>query len=140
MSFCANYTIPEHVCCCNITSTGQPSSGEDKAYIGHVNFMSHKPSHANCAMSGTEIYSYVLKCKNTINSRIRRYAVDQTTVESGESGAVLPITVLLCLVFLTFALFAFWKIQKSYIPRIKQLEAERNNLLKKMNSRMFDQP
>jgi hypothetical protein len=132
MTLCSDCQIPEHVCCCNLTSSEQypqPSSGADKAYIGHVNFINHKPNHANCATSGNEVYSYVLKCKNT-----------PTTIESGESGAVLPITALLCLMFLFCALFAFWKIKKSYIPRIKELEAQRNSLLTRTNVRAVEEP
>ena len=140
MTLCTDCQIPEHVCCCNLTSTGQypqPSAGADKAYIGHVNFMNHQPIHAHCAGSYSNIYSYVLKCKNTPTTGA---LIGNPPTESGESGAVLPMTALLCIVFLFCALFAFWKIKRTYIPRIKELESQRNELLTRTNSRFVEKP
>ena len=135
MAVCSN--IPSQVCCCNITASGQPSSGEDKAYIGHVIFSDHKPNHAHCAMSANSNVSYVLQCKNRPTLPTAEL-LQEAPPEYGESGIVLPIMTILMVIVFFIAFFATWKIRKYYIPRIKELEALRNSQLTRENSRSVE--
>ena len=116
---CSGCSVLQHTCCCNLTTDGQPADGSHKAYIEHVEFLGHKPSHDSCTVSSEASieYKYVLKCK------------PQRGTEGAQSDTMLMMLIFLCVILLLVASFSIWQIKKKYVPRIKELENERNRLL-----------